>query len=102
VPAVLDPDELEGCDCQPVGKSPAWRLICRARALSLATTPPPAVEEGEDEEVFVDEDPELLLPQADPATARVRATIGTTIRRNEHPPSTRMTGGQHIEEVAYL
>jgi hypothetical protein len=65
--------------------------------------PPPAVEEGEEEEVFVDEGPELLLlPHADPATARARATIEITVRRIEHPPLTRMTSGQHIEELAYL
>jgi hypothetical protein len=64
--------------------------------------PLPAVDEGAEEEVFVDEDPELPLPHADPATARARATIEITIRRIEHPPSTRMTSGQHIEEVAYL
>ncbi|HWE59357.1 MAG TPA: hypothetical protein VG228_06645 [Solirubrobacteraceae bacterium] len=102
MPVVLDPDELEGCDCHPAGKSPGWRLICWARALSLATVPPPAVEEGEEEEAFVDEGPELLLPHADPATARARATREITIRRIDHPPLTRMTSGQHIEEVAYL
>jgi hypothetical protein len=80
VPAVLDPDELDGCDCQPVGKSPACRLICWARALSLATSA------AGNDEVVVDEDPELLPPHADPATARTTPTTGITIRRIGQPP----------------
>jgi hypothetical protein len=95
---VPPPDEPEGCDCQPVGKSLAWRLICSARALSLAAVPPPAV----NEEVVVDDDPELLVPHADPTTASARATIGIRIPGTERPPWTRTTSGQHIEGVTPL
>jgi hypothetical protein len=73
-------------------------LICWARALSLAAVPPPAV----DEEVVVDEDPELLLPHADPTTGSARPTIGIRIRGTERPTWTRTTSGQHIEEVTHL
>jgi hypothetical protein len=54
--------------------------------LSLAAVPPPAVEEAVDDEVVVDEDPELLLPHADPTMARAIPTIGIRIRRTERPP----------------
>jgi NAD(P)-dependent dehydrogenase (short-subunit alcohol dehydrogenase family) len=55
-------------------------LICCATALSLATLA------AGDDEVVVDEDPELLLPHADPATARTTPTTGITIRRIKEPP----------------
>jgi hypothetical protein len=67
-------------------------LICWARAWSLATVAPPAVEERDGDDV-VDDDPELLLPHAAPAAASAIPMIGITIDRTEGPPWTRRRAG---------